>query len=245
MAIASASKWIYGAYVVELRDGALTDADVQALTFRSGYTNFDICGLQPTVEACLARGTNGDLSPENVGKFFYNGGHMQKHAVDVGLGPLTGSELATEIRNLVGTEVGLSYPTPQLAGGISSTAGDYARFLQRILGGELPMREALGTHATCTHLATCADAVYTPIPPQVSWHYSIGHWVEDDPMLGDGAFSSAGAFGFYPWIDSTATYWGVIARYDLEAAEPTTTPAYDSVLCGSLVRRAFLDTGAP
>jgi len=28
--------------------------------------------------------------------------------------------------------------------------------------------------------------------------YAIGYWVEDDATYGDGAFSSAGSFGFYP-----------------------------------------------
>ena len=33
-------------------------------------------------------------------------------------------------------------------------------------------------------------------------------------MAGDGAFSSPGLFGFYPWIDAGKTYYGVLARYD-------------------------------
>ena len=43
------------------------------------------------------------------------------------------------------------------------------------------MHDALGTHAVCTNPATCANAEFAPSPPGESWHYSIGHWVEDDP----------------------------------------------------------------
>jgi len=36
--------------------------------------------------------------------------------------------------------------------------------------------------------------------------------------VGDGAFSSPGAFGFYPWIDRTKTNYGVLARSAEEKA---------------------------
>jgi len=54
------------------------------------------------------------------------------------------------------------------------------------------------------------------------------------PAVGDGAFSSAGAFGFYPWIDAGRRYYGVIARRD-SAGE-----GYDSARCGRLIRKAWL-----
>jgi hypothetical protein len=70
-----------------------------------------------------------------------------------------------------------------------------------------------------------------------SWHYSIGHWVEDDPKVGDGAFSSPGAFGFYPWIDASKTYYGVVARAEAPGA-------LESVYCGRLIRKAWVTGGA-
>jgi hypothetical protein len=41
MLIASSSKWIFGAYVVQLRNGQLTADDLSALTMHSGYTNLN------------------------------------------------------------------------------------------------------------------------------------------------------------------------------------------------------------
>ena len=138
---------------------------------------------------------------------------MEKHASINGLGPLGNDALAAEIRSRLGSDVGLAYSQPQLAGGVVTTADDYARFLRKVLANGLLMHDALGTHAVCTNPLNCSEAVSTPIPPELSWHYSIGHWVEDDPDVGDGAFSSAGLFGFYPWIDAGKTTYGIVARH--------------------------------
>ncbi|MGV3711341.1 MAG: hypothetical protein ACO1Q7_21150 [Gemmatimonas sp.] len=239
MPIASASKWIYGAYVAERRNGVLTAEDIQFLSFRSGYTDFTLGGCDnfDTVAECVARSTNGVFTPANVGRFAYDGAHMQKHASlpapGMGLGSLANAGLATEIRRVLGTEIGLTYTQPQLAGGVRSTAADYAAFLRKILNKQLRINELLGTNATCTNPATCPTAINTPIGGGVNWHYSMGHWVEDDANSGDGSFSSAGAFGFYPWINANKTLYGVLARFSaLGGGE-------DSALCGALIRKAW------
>ena len=83
----------------------------------------------------------------------------------------------------------------------------------------------------------CASTVaFTAIPE--AWHYSIGHWVEDDPTTnGDGSFSSPGAYGYYPWIDPSKTYYGLVAR-----SVPNGTglsEGYQSAQCGRLLRAAW------
>jgi hypothetical protein len=239
MNIASASKWLYGAYVAERRNGLLTAEDVQFLHFQSGYTNFTFSGCDPrdTVASCVARGNNGLLSPETVNSFFYNGGHMQKHgslpAPGMGLGAMNNAALASEVRRLLGTEINLSYTQPQLAGGVRTSANDYAIFLRKLLNGQLKLAGLLGSSPVCTNPRTCANAIYTPEPAAVNYHYSIGHWVEDDAN-GDGAFSSAGAFGFYPWIDAYKTLYGIVARTDSAGS------GFDSLACGALIRKAWV-----
>ncbi len=240
MPIASASKWIYGAYVAERRAGVLTAEDVRFLSFRSGYTNFSLggCDNADTVESCVARGTNGNFTAANVDRFAYDGAHMQKHASlpspGMNLGPLANAALALEIRRVLGTDITLTYTQPQLAGGIRSTPSDYARFLRKVLKNDLHISTLLGSSATCTNPATCATAIRTPIDGGVDWHYSIGHWVEDDPVSGDGAFSSAGAFGFYPWINANRTLYGIVARVGLGGAGEA------SALCGAEIRAAWV-----
>ena len=113
------------------------------------------------------------------------------------------------------------------------SSSSYALFLRKMLAGQLLMGSMLGAHPVCTNRLTCTAAVIAPIPLEESWHYSIGHWVEDDPAVGDGAFSSPGAFGFYPWIDASKTYYGVLARLALGSA-------LESVYCGRMIRKAWV-----
>lgn len=234
MNIASASKWLYGAYVVQRRGGAPTAEDIKHLTFRSGYTRFAICLPGQTVDGCLNYLNNGVYVSASDGRFDYGGGHMQKHASLIGLGALNNASLAAELRGQLGIDIALTFSQPQPAGGVVSTPADYARFLRKLLGGSLALGGLLGSQAVCTNPLTCPTADSTPVPGTESWHYSLGHWVEDDPQVGDGAFSSAGAFGFYPWIDAARTHYGIVAR---EAAAGS---GEASANCGRLIRKAWV-----
>jgi hypothetical protein len=240
MGIASASKLVFGAYVVERFKSDLTRIDASAMRMLSGYTSFanDSCVGTSTVADCFNTGSNATLTPANVDHFYYNGGHFQKYAVDLGLGGDDDAALTADIKSLIGTELAFAYGSPQLAGGIRTTASDYAVFLRKILSGGLAIGAHLGENAVCTLPSACPTARYSPSP--AAWHYSYGHWVEDDPAAGDGAFSSPGLFGFYPWIDAGKKYYGILARYSLAAQ------AYvQSAECGARVRKAFLTGSQP
>lgn len=233
MPIASASKLVYAALVAQQRQGRLTDDDVRFLTFTSGYTHFRACRRRQTVGECEAMGRNAELDPSTEGKFEYDGGHMQRHAVLDGLGSLDDAGLAQAVNEALGTS--FRYLQPQLAGGIATSAADYGDFLRRIVDGQLQMKALLGTHAVCTNPQTCASAAASPFTAG-DVHYSIGHWVEDD-RDGDGAFSSAGAFGFYPWIAHDETTWGILARFapSFDGAKAGTA----SLMCGRQIRAAW------
>lgn len=242
MNIASASKWLYGAYVVERRGGLPTAEDVLYLNFRAGYNSFLPNGCDPpdTVASCVARGSNGVQTPAQVGVFYYGGGHMQKHASlpapGMGLGALTGATLAAEMRRVLGTDIAMSYSSPQLAGGVRTSASDYARFLRRLLGGQLKMSRLLGAYPVCTNPTICVTALSSPGEGLHDWQYSLGHWVET--LTGDGSFSSPGAFGFYPWIDASRSHYGVLARAD------GLGQGMDSAACGALIRKAWASGAA-
>jgi len=249
LALASASKWLYGAYVAEQRQGALTAQDIRFLSFQSGYTRFRMCMPGQTVAECQASLLNGlgRMDTATVGLFDYNGGHMQKHATLMGLGALNNEGLAMAIKlalRPIGPDWSLSYSQPQLAGGGVSNASDYARFLRGMIKGDLKLGALLGQHAVCANPQTCpGQAVSTPIPLSETWHYALGHWVEDDPKVGDGAFSSPGAFGFYPWIDASKSLYGILARdsRDNETADTSDLrPGAQSVNCGRLIRAAWV-----
>jgi len=239
MSIASASKLVYGAYVAEQRGGVLTDSDIRFLNFASGYTAFTSCQPGDTVATCEAAGTNGTYVSATDGKFWYGGGHMERHAFENGLAAAGDVALADAVNTTLGTA--FAYSQPQPAGGIYTNAGTYGAFLQRVVAGQLKIGALLGAHPVCTNPHTCTDALYTPLPTE-SDHYSIGHWVEDDPAAGDGAFSSPGAFGFYPWVDSGRTWWGVVARMARDSDEQE---GVASMKCGRRIRAAWASGEAP
>jgi hypothetical protein len=59
--------------------------------------------------------------------------------------------------------------------------------------------------------------------------------------VGDGAFSSPGALGFYPWIDASKRWYGILAR---RAPGPEGNQGYLSARCGRQIRKAWI-TGVP
>jgi len=247
MMIASASKWIWSSYVVQLKHGNLSDADIASLNMTSGYTSFryprcarlgndgksDV-SVKQCFDAKNLLGSNSEIDAEAVGHFYYNGGHFQKQAIDLGLGKFNSISLQQAMQSVLGNDFSFGFDSPQLAGGVTTSAANYAVFLRKILNSQLLMHDALGTHAVCTNPKSCPSAMSTPMPSDESWHYSLGHWVEDDPKTGDSSFSSPGAFGFYAWIDHSKTYYGIVAR------KAPAGSAIDSVKCGREIRKAWM-----
>ena len=237
MPIASASKWMYGAYVTQARGGTLNPDDIRFLTFSSGYVTFGTCAQTDTVGSCAVSGSNGNYTPAAAGKFFYAGSHMQTHAANfMGLGALANAGLASTVIKGLGLSANAAdfrYTQPQPAGGINTTAKTYISFLRKLLDRSLIAGTQLNANAVCTNRLTCATAFASPFKDDESPNYSIGHWVEDT-LVADGAYSSAGAFGFYPWIDPTKANYGVLARTDIGA-----NSGAESVPCGRKLRLAW------
>ena len=237
MPIASASKWFYGAYVTQALGGSLTADDIRFLTFTSGHVTFNTCAQTDTVGSCAVSGSNGAYTPAAAGKFVYAGSHMQTHAANfIGLGALANAGLASTITNSLGLSAytaDFRYTQPQLAGGINTSANTYTAFLRKLLDRSLIAGMQLNANAVCTNSQTCTAALYSPFPATESPNYSIGHWVEDT-LVGDGAYSSAGAFGFYPWIEPTKANYDVLARVDVGA-----NSGAESLPCGRKLRLAW------
>lgn len=245
--IASAAKWVFGAYIVQSKTGVIDNDTGEALTMSSGYTSFGNLSCTPsyvqTVSDCFNVGDNYEYTPGHDHYFYYNGGHFQKLAMDNGLGPLTEAELVVEFRNKLGDDLNFTFGSPQLAGGIKISADQYGIFLQKILGQKILMYHHLGVNGVCTNPDTCPSSMASPYIDQ-DFHYSYGHWVEDDPASGDGAFSSAGLFGFYPWINAQKTFYGIISRYEVPGGGNDIGAGAASQVCGSIIRKAF-ETGTP
>jgi hypothetical protein len=282
--IDSGTKWMYASYVAEIKgqhsggSWTMPSRYVPFLHFTSGYVNMsDNCNYldTPTVQNCLDASNGGDPAVPNgtktsadAGVFDYDSGHME--VLEAGADPtikgyMNGGDnnisgLTNELTaafNAKNVTANFSFATPITAGGIATTPGDYANFLQGMLSTSTPlvMRNFLNPtasdpYAVCTNPydAACVNnkgeplAIYAPLPGNISWHYGIGHWIEDDPYTGDGSYSSPGKGGFYPWIESTKTYYGMVARYDMSGTgdDASTAPFYLSVVCGEAIRKAFM-----
>ncbi|TGK07516.1 hypothetical protein EHO59_05280 [Leptospira semungkisensis] len=250
--IASASKWIWGAYVLE-KVGTPGTNEQFYLRMQSGYDNVqdNKCNVT-TVNSCFTNGPGRDGTNNNnfqhtgdENKFYYNGGHFQAYAalnpsaLTPALTTYDRTQLTSEIANVVlgGANPDFFYATPQLAGGVQTTPQVYALFLQRILNSNLTISSYLGADTVPTLPALHpSQALYSPFTTGINKedvHYSYAHWLEDSPQS-DSSYSSPGKFGFYPWIDSSGTTYGILARYSTSAL------AYaESVYCGRLLRTAY------
>lgn len=229
VAMASASKWLYSAYVMQTR--ALSPESVPYLNFTSGNIDFETCLPRQTVQQCADARSNGGLSPDAVGRFNYDGGHMQRHAVMIGLGSWDSAKLAADYNRVLGTHV--SFFSPWIEAGAETTADDYAAFLRRIMTKGLKIEAALGSNQVCTDPATCPTAMYSPTAKPMN--YSLGHWVEVDF---DGAYSSAGGAGFYPWISADKSLYGIVSR------QGTAGTGDASADCGRAIRNAWVSMSA-
>ncbi|HZP66123.1 MAG TPA: hypothetical protein VFB32_07430 [Rudaea sp.] len=221
----------------------------------------------PTVSDCLSRPgtaqgtTNGTQVAADAGHFYYNSGHME--VFQGGTDPTVANvmngandDTAALASNVIAAfaarnvHVHLSYFTPILAGGVVTTPADYAAMLQGMIRSTNPLIMSYLLNPTATDPAAvctnpfdpaCPSAIYSPIEGVESWHYAIAHWIEDDPHDGDGAYSSPGAYGFYPWIDASKQYYGIVARANLNngATSIVDSSYYKSVECGRVIRAAF------
>ncbi len=285
--IASAGKWLFGAYVAEKRGGLPTDADLPYLTLKSGHHEQGNCGFaltptgQRTVFKCGEPGNNPKTVADGPhlengqtvpGRYYYEPGHFEAlAALDGSLG--LASATALQLGPIIGGALhigGLSYGGVVLAGQARIDAANYALFLRQVLDGSLRMASLLGASSVCTSTAA-AGLNQTPLycnrnanqddrtafaPPLQAaldstptlpdgttaiangepWRYSLGHFVEKD-----GSFSSAGQFGFYPWIDASRSWYGVVSRYEMLNGTATQFLTYQaSLLCGRSIRNAWL-----
>jgi hypothetical protein len=244
MNIASASKWVLGAYVVEkLRptvSSPLSSAVVNGLRMHAGYVSQDdavaACSspggsLNGCFTAANATGSNATLTPSAVGKFYYANGNAQQLMAALGQGASTAgltaatSSFGTEVRAVLQINStafnDFNYLVPVVSGGMRATPAQYAGFLRRLItddGTQYQLKPLLGSQAVCTNPAgNCANgALSSPVPED--WQYSLHHWVE-----GDGSFTSPGRNGFYPWAQRDANgnfTYGVFARQQAQSDQP-------------------------
>jgi len=105
---------------------------------------------------------------------------------------------------------------PQIAGGASSTLGDYRNFLTMILNrGEFKGRRVLSEAAIRQmerdQTRGAGSKATSPVRLRAGTKYGLGEWLDRMDDAGQGIeISSPGAFGFRPWIDREHGLLGVL-----------------------------------
>lgn len=234
--LASAAKWLFSAYALEKVGGTLSPDLIKGLNFTSGHVSQNTCFPFETIGKCFNRGNNNEYNASYDGVFYYAAGHMQSVATNIlGIGDMRASEYATALSETLNLNPHISSTIPLMSGAGSLTPDAYGRFLQSILQGKLLIGGYLGAYAHCGNPTTCPNsAAHSPIPETDTWSYSLGHWVESGPDA-YAAYSSPGAFGFYPWISKDKKYWGLLVR---ESKSPSAY--WDSAVCGKEIRTEFI-----
>lgn len=160
--------------------------------------------------------------------FFYTGNAMQVAAAAAEVA--TGKPWATLFRDLIGTPLGMTKtvyghplrpltpggaPNFIVAGGVHSTARDYYNFLEMIAGSGLfkgkRVLSSESVKAMLTNQTLDVNFKDTPVGTSSDWGYGLGVWCEQYSSDGHCIMvNSGGAFGVFPWHDSTTGLFGVI-----------------------------------
>lgn len=216
----------------------------QLLSFTSGLVNEPLCINQPNANfaACVrqiavANAANGKVPGA---EFDYGPSHMQvaglmaMRAADV----TSWRELFLQFKQDTGLFPNAAYDlpsisNPRLAGGMHWQAQEYAAFLKAFQFGTL-LSEGTKTLMMTDQIA---DAALGNIPTvegiDQEWHYGFGIWLEcpsaafDCPVIS--YYSSPGAYGAYPFINTEQRFFGVLARQGALGTFANGKAVYDAV----------------
>jgi CubicO group peptidase (beta-lactamase class C family) len=159
--------------------------------------------------------------------FNYGGSHMQV-AGAMAIAASGRANWAVLFREHVGDPLGMSpeagfRPNPMIAGGASMSLDDYAKFVQAIFARTLLAASLAEMERDHTPLGSVTIGFSPLASTGFEWHYGLGHWRECyQPAWSSECdqhvrVSSPGAFGFYPLIDRSGSYWLILAREDMSA----------------------------
>ena len=248
--IASASKWLAGAVIMSLVDDKLLELDKpigevlttlpeekrsitlgQLFSHTSGLPG-DIAGASSwtaSVDEVIKAAGDATMEDKPGVVFKYGGASMQlAAAMACKVTGKTWHELfeqriakPCDMKNTRFGRLGLM-PNPQVAGGSSSTLGDYANFLTMLANkGEFKGTRVLSEAAVAEMLkdrTKDAKKARASLMRMLDGSgYGVGNWVDTKNAKGESvANSSPGAFGFVPWIDQERKIVGIWMICDRE-----------------------------
>jgi len=219
----------------------------QLLSFTAGYhqspnnggcignESFDI---QACVQIWYNRGS--DATPGTT--YYYGPVPMQVAAAmaEVATGQawrdIVSSNLSTPL-GMISTD--FEGNNPRASGSATSSAVDYAMFLEAQLTGQFlsnSIENLFEERTTGVEIISRPSAIEQNA---LDWQYALGIWRECSSSQWDSAcesqtiISSPGAFGWYPWIDFDEGYYAVLA---MEEISLLSQPSVDSINLGDLLK---------
>lgn len=204
------------------------------MSFTSGFTEEANCLNSPTAnfENCVitmaAANAGNGYSPGQT--YFYSGVHLQVAGLMAikardfakGLTTTTWQNIFSDFKAATGTFLNSSYDlpsatNPRLAGGMHWIGNDYVDFLKRYSKGEI-----INPNLMSAQLSDQVGSAFVEASPArrgtgEEWHYGLGLWAEcHSPTYNCGnnieTFSSAGAYGAYPFYNVKHGFVGLVAR---------------------------------
>lgn len=194
-----------------------------------------------TLLECVMEIHDGGIDTAPGASFYYGPEHLQIAAL-MAVEAAGATDFGAVLRDRLFDPAGVSASTgfsplagdnPRYAGGLGSTADDFGLILTGVLSGAL-VADLPGYLEDRTASATVGFRPSAIDGNGLDWRYGAGFWIEcDAPVFQtscatDPTISSPGAFGFTPWIDFDAGYWGVIAMQEVATAD--FRPSEESVL---------------
>lgn len=201
----------------------ITLADL--LAFRSGFAGDDdtiscIGNGRVTLEDCARDIYDGFFEYSPATTYYYSPAHLNIAGVMAEYA--TGLPFADIFTTYVAEPLGMSdtafkrpsHQNPRPAGGANSSPRDYLNFLGAMFNGEFLADEQAVMFADQTPNTVMAERPNTMQGGDA--HYAFGAWREchlpvwDSTCAEDMLLSSPGASGWYPWLDLSDGYYGLL-----------------------------------
>lgn len=234
-------------WVAGLKPNRLDLTLEQLLSFTSGMKDPSMlmaCEFRPLTpyEDCAKDIYNNGLDFAPGTTYYYGGAHMHiaglmamkklgvasfndvflRFKRDTGLFPQSGSAFKTP-----------STINPMPSGGLNTSAREYAEFLRQHLNRSLLSQTSYAKMYADHTAAPQVTISYSPVRDAYKdaeavsqdWHYGLGVWLECPQAAWSAScaqntiYSSAGAQGFYPYIDPAHGYYGVVATDESNPAQ--------------------------
>ncbi|MFK8015374.1 MAG: serine hydrolase domain-containing protein [Gammaproteobacteria bacterium] len=232
----------------------------QLLSFTAGFdhSDLDVACIEDattTLDQCAQTLYAGELGFDPGSTFSYGPAHLQVAAAmaEQATGQSFRALLQLQLVSALGlTQTDAFVPSPanpRVAGGLTSSARDYATFLRALLSGDF----LASVRGTMLEDRTALPVVIAQRPSVIDdsafdFHYALGAWRECLQPLWDTqcepvrVASSPGAFGWYPWIDFERGYFAVIAMREGTVDGQSATAA---AMALSLQLRPIIDDIVP